>query len=198
VAHRRFENALVSSGQCVLTSLLLGGTLHGFVQGTPCQMEVTREDGATFASYTTPGVVGAQAVELDDGTTPNSFKGCNLLFDRDLCFLAHNNGDASAISGGPTPPVGDGPLHVAATGSSMTLAGSISLPVATTFTQVSTLLKVCGAYDAGASFKEQDPHDCADADGNYSWWTFTSKTLSPPLSVAPGQSVAVSVQLSFS
>jgi len=199
VTRRRFENALTPSGQCVLTSLLLGGTLHGFSQ-VPCQWRASYNGGHNYA--TSPGVVGAQAIQLDDGTAPASFKGCNFIINVNLCFLQHYNGDASDVSG--PAPVGDGPLHVTANGSSLTLNASVTLPTATTYRAVSTLLKVCGTYYAGPNNHEQDPHDCAtisrpdEAAVDYAWVTFTSKTLATPLTVAANQSLAVTVQLSFS
>jgi hypothetical protein len=185
VARRRFENALTADGKTMLVALLLGGTNYGFEYN---------KIGSQMAGA---GVVGGQAVQLDDGTSLNSFQGCHVFGPvlPSPCFVSHMNGDTSAVG----QLAGSGPLHIAVSGGVLTLSGSAPLPVATTISKVETLLKTCSSHNDGLSIQEYDPHACAIEDSErYAWYTFTSKTLATPLPVQAGQSVAFTVKLSFS
>jgi hypothetical protein len=186
VARRRFENSLTTEGGQALVDLLLGGTYGVF-------------EGSGGSGSTPPvGVIGGQAVQLDDGTAPLSGKGCNTVPFTNPCFVWHTNGDASDLT---QPPVGSGPLHVGVGASSVTLSGSAATIVPTTIGKVETMLKVCGSHEVSAlhSDEEYDPNACAnETSKDASWIPFTSKTLSSPLAIAAGQSISFTVQLSFS
>jgi hypothetical protein len=191
VARRHFENSLTASGQNTLVDLLLGGTAPAFGGGG-----VTEDGNAA--------VVGGQAVNLDDGSAPGGGQGCNGdvdLVEWSPCFVSHLNGDVALGA----DPSGSGQLHIAVSGGTLTLSGSATPPRATSITKVETMLKDCvttlpsidfqtGTLTGG--FDDIDPKDCGTS-ANL-WNPFTSKSLPTPLPVAAGQSVAFTVELSFS
>jgi hypothetical protein len=181
VARRRFENALTPEGaRCGLVGLLLGGY---------------RDYNA--CGLAGGGVVGGLEVRLLDGSTPGH--GCNLLAlvppYLNLCVADHLSGDLSASYSDS----GTGSLNAVPTASGVTLSTTITPPANVSFTGVATYLKMCDVHLAGLDEQEYDPHACAEENGNrFNWLRFTSKTLGTPLAVTAGQSVAVTVQLSFS
>lgn len=190
VARRRFENALTPTGQYDLAGLITGGTLTAFNGGQP---------GPAGAA---PGVVGGQAVMLDDGTVPGSGRGCHVLPPPipNPCIATHDDGDPSDSDRG-----GSGALHLSANGAALTFSTTVTPYATTTFVRVFTMLKMCTIDSYGGSYNIAD---CgSDAAGNPEgqsnvkmpgWFALTGKTLSTPLTVQSGQSVAVTVQLSFS
>jgi hypothetical protein len=125
------------------------------------------------------GSIGGQGVQLEDGSTAGH--GCRLVFTTNLCLIERDNGS------------NNGGLRIATTASNMTLSGNITPPTTTTFTKVETLLKTCTT-----DHSQQDCGSASSGDAGVAWRTFTSKTLGTPLTVQGGQSVAVSVQISFS
>lgn len=207
VATRRFENALTSDGAYELMGLLTGGTLGAFNSG--------HYGGSDAGVY---WVVGGQGVQLDDGTAFGSGQGCNLIPLLNPCLIEHTNGGSPYVPGytnsdcsGPmcttaTDARGTGSLHLSASGSALTMSGTVTPYATTTFKKVITLLKVCFAKSGSNNQWQADPGDCANDNGDSHdqvpfgphWLPFTSKTLSPNLTVQAGQSVSVSVQLSFS
>jgi hypothetical protein len=177
VARRRFENGLTTDGAKNLIGILSGG------QATFFGLRPESDGSGEFS------VVGGQGIQLDDGTAPDSFKGCNLLFNLNMCVAEHTDGTPASSE------PGSGALQVSYSGSAMILHASITPPAATTFTGVKTLLKLCN-FDAGGFIL--DPGDCAGEDGAQAHWLpLTSKSIAP-MSVQAGQSVSVTVQLSFS
>jgi hypothetical protein len=124
----------------------------------------------------TAGVVGGQGVRLDEAATGNA---CTLL-NVNVCtlyYVYHPGAQSLANTGSG--------------GASFTLSGHVTPLATTTFTKVETLVKTCTGYTSAV--------DCADDEGALSGWqSFTSKTLASPLTVQAGQSVGVTVQLSFS
>jgi hypothetical protein len=177
VARRRFENALTADGAKTLIGILSGGQA----------VNLGLMPGNNYAGGYS--VIGGQGIQLDDGTAPNSFKGCNLIINLNLCVAQHTDG--SPASSEP----GSGSLHVSYSGSAMVLQASIAPPAATTFTGVETMLKLC-SFDAGGFIL--DPGQCAGEDGAQAHWLpLTAKSITP-LSVLAGQSVSATVQLSFS
>lgn len=176
VARRRFENALTSDGAQMLTSLM-SGQMNGFAVGG--------HNGGK------PGAIGGQAIQLDDGTSPGSRQGCNFLPFGNACRIYHLDG-YTCDPGACLPSAADasGTLGESVNGATITLSGSIAPPVATTFTKVETQLKTCNY--------ETEADDCPSEDNEFQGWlTFTSKAITP-LTVQAGQSVAVSVKISFS
>lgn len=180
VARRRFENALTPSGAAVLASIISGQLVNG-----------------TQGAYRAPATVGGQGVLLEDNSTSGT--GCRLLFTTNLCEIVHNDGYGS---GEPdiVPDEGNatGYLHETVSGSTITLSGQVTPPVPVTVRQVQTLLKTCDyTTEADDCGPETSPNGTTDHD-ILRWQTFTAKTLSQPLPIAGGQSVTVTVQLSFS
>lgn len=175
VARRRFENALTTDGAGVLASLLLGGV----------------GDGAA--------TVGGQGIVLDDGSTPGT--GCQLVITTNLCSAQHNDGyGVSNTFVVPDDSSSTGSLHVAYSASpspTVTLSGSIAPPVDVTFTAVRTQIKTCNWTTESDDCGPKTSGGFTDYDTPV-WRTFTSKTLGQALHVLHGQSVAVTVKLTFS
>lgn len=93
-----------------------------------------------------------------------------------FCFNCQGSGLSAELSTAPT----------------LTLMGHVTPAASTTIPKVETVLKEC----IEPTYDECDSETAsAGFDG---WKDFTSKTLSPALNVAAGQTVDVTVQISFS
>lgn len=177
--------------------LVVRGRNHRVVARRRFENSLTSTGAKVLVSYLEPavsngqvvaGMVGGQEVVLDDGSTPGH--GCNLLVTQNVCALSH--AETRGSSGGQP---GSGSLHVAVNGSTVTWSGNVTPLVAVTIKKVKTMLKTCDTWLG------YDSEDCANKEptnGEAAWYDFTSKTLSPNLTVQAGQSVSVSVQISFS
>lgn len=176
VAHRRFENSLTSQGATALVGLITGALL---ASGSSPQ--------ESFAS-----TVGGVGVRVDGTSTSIDAEGCQPPpVDADSqpnqCWLFADPCSATSDSACQS-----GLSFDASTSTTLAMTGRLTLNTATAIGKVETVLKEC--YPGESAGECADDFNEADA-----WWgDLTSKTLSPPLSVSAGQTVGVTVKISFS
>ncbi len=160
-------------------------------------IEVRNPDGTLASRHefqnalTAPGG-GAMAALLSRTQSPGLWW---ITFGRrfvSTCFSASNNLANCSITE-PARLVAPGEAHwlsnnltVRAEGGSVILAGTVTFPIASNFTDVSTMLSSCAATTA--------PTACAPSGGAVS---FSHKEI-PSVSVSAGQIVQVQVTFSFS
>lgn len=179
VTHREFENSIQASGTAALSSLLVGNQALG-----PWQVDLIGSPQPCVHTKTFPG-------GFPQGPVPCVIVPANTVMDGVITNTPAAIADAEAQGLAPT-------LTVTASSGQLVLNGTAIAATTTSVSSVATVLSPCiGGGTVTSNFPNPSTFSCPALLFPIPA-PFTSATLATPIPVSTGQTIAVTVNISFS